>query len=99
DLIVEFENDQPVLTREDADFDGRFERVTRADADGNQVLEADENGDGRPELWVVADADGTVLERREDRDGDGQPDVTIRYRDGKPLELVQTGGGARIAQS
>src|SRR5690606_21544493 len=35
----------------------------------------------------------------EDRDGDGQPDVTIRYRDGKPLELVQTGGGARIAQS
>jgi hypothetical protein len=86
-----------VLTEQDSDFDGKMDRTSRADADGRQVQEADANGDGRIDTWIVAEADGTVVEKREDKDGDGQPDVTVKYQGGKPVELVQSGGGERVA--
>jgi len=93
DVIAIFEGDKLVRTEQDTNFDGKMDATSRAQADGTQLQEADANGDGKIDTWIVLDAAGQVTEKREDRDGDGKPEVIAKFKDGKPIEVAQGGVG------
>ena len=63
-----------VRQEEDTDFDGDFDLRSRPGAKGVQVTEADTNGDGAIDTWIKRNSAGEVIERAEDRSGDGKPD-------------------------
>ncbi len=76
----------------DGDGDGRPERIIRY-ADGLvRTEDRDTNGDGRADLFERFDPSGSVEQREEDLDGDGEIDVRTSYRSGRVVrrEIVNT---------
>ena len=55
------------------------------------------NGDGKPELVAEFDADGTKTNEEQDQNGDGRPDASIAYQNGKRARTEEdTDGDGRI---
>jgi len=82
-----------VRQEEDTNFDGVVDRRSATGTGGGQVQEADTNGDGKIDTWLTLDSAGNVVQKQEDKDGDGKPDVTIKIKDGKPVHLEETKNG------
>jgi hypothetical protein len=66
---------KPRQAQEDADGDGRMERLRNYGKDGSMSLTVDADGNGKPEIRESYSAKGRMIGREEDLDGDGVFDL------------------------
>ena len=66
---------KPIRSEEDADGDGRMERLRVYHKDGSVVQTVDADHNGKPEIREGYSADGRMVSREEDLDGDGLFDL------------------------
>ncbi|MCH8134325.1 MAG: hypothetical protein IIA30_17405, partial [Myxococcales bacterium] len=51
------------------------------------------DGNGKIDTWLTLDSEGIVIKSEEDQLGDGKPDVTMWFKNGKPSRLEQDSHG------
>ena len=58
-----------------------------------EIQEADADGNGQIDTWITANASGAVVEKSEDRNGDGKADFTARFEGERITEVEQDQNG------
>ncbi|OGW74867.1 MAG: hypothetical protein A2Z72_02390 [Omnitrophica bacterium RBG_13_46_9] len=69
----------PQKVEVDSNYDGSIDRIEHYDENGQLVrIEADTTGDGAINEWITY-TDGKPTESKRDSNGDGKPDVWMKY--------------------